>query len=162
MVISRFKHKFYMADSKHGLSMFAARNITNREIITVFKGPLLTSYKQTQTPEHRDHYFQIGINRYQGKMPSRRRPVNHSCNPNSGIIGSMTLIAIRNIKKDEEICFDYSTTMYNDPTRMRCSCEEKDCRHVIKEFKYLPEKIKQKYIKLGIVPKWLLKAIKST
>ncbi len=151
--------KFYTANSKHGLSTFAARNIAKGEIITVFKGPLLTSYKQTQTREHIDHYFQIGVNLYQGKMSSRRRPVNHSCNPNSGIIGSMTLIAIRNIKKDEEICFDYSTTMYNDPSRMKCSCGEKTCRHVIREFRYLPTKIKERYIKLGIVPKWLLKAI---
>ena len=85
-------HKFYIGQSTHGIGVFAARNIKNREIITVFKGPLITSYKQTQTPENKDHYFQIGINLYQGKMPERRRPVNHSCNPNSGIIGSATLL----------------------------------------------------------------------
>ena len=159
MTNSRSAHKFYTEQSKQGLSTFAARNIKNGEIITVFKGPLLTSYKQTQTPEHKNHYFQIGVNLYQGKMPSRRRPVNHSCNPNSGIMGSATLIAIKNIKKGKEICFDYSTTMYNDPTRMRCNCGARTCRHIVKEFKYLPKKTKLRYIKLGIVPEWLLKAI---
>ena len=152
-------HKFYIGKSKYGLGTFAARDIANREVITVFKGPLLTSYNQAQTPEHRDHFFQIGINIYQGKMPERRRPVNHSCNPNSGIIGRMTLIAIKKIKKGKEITFDYSTTMYNDPSKMRCKCGEKNCRHVIKEFKYLPEKTKQRYIKLGIIPKWLLEVV---
>ena len=127
--------KKILNQATHGIGVFAARNIKNREIITVFKGPLITSYKQTQTPENKDHYFQIGINLYQGKMPERRRPVNHSCNPNSGIIGSATLIAIKNIKKDEEICFDYSTTMYDDPTKMKCECGERNCRHVIKESK---------------------------
>ena len=154
-------HKFYIGNSKHGLGMFVARDIANREVITVFKGPLLTSYKLTQTPEHKDHFFQIGVGLYQGKMPGRRRPVNHSCNPNSGIMGRMTLIAIRKIKKGEEICFDYSTTMYDDPSRMRCNCGARECRHVIREFKYLPESTKEKYIELKIVPKWLLKAIKT-
>ncbi|MGD0510915.1 MAG: hypothetical protein ABSA33_03680, partial [Candidatus Micrarchaeaceae archaeon] len=38
-------------------------------------------------------------------------------------------------------------------------CGAKICRHVIREFKYLPKQTKQNYIKLGIVPKWLLKAL---
>lgn len=152
--------KFYIAESKRGMGVFAARRIKNRERIMVFKGPSIT-WKEARTPFHKDHYFQVWINLYQGKMPARRRPVNHSCNPNAGIIGKMTLIAIRSIRKNEEITFDYSTTMYNDPSRMKCSCNERNCRHIIREFRTLPGKTKQRYIKLGIVPKWLLNAIKS-
>ncbi len=150
--------KFYIAESNYGIGTFASRLIKKGEKIMIFKGPLIT-HEQTKTPEHKDHFFQIGVNSYQGKMPTRRRPVNHSCNPNAGIIGRMTLVAIHNIKKDEEITFDYSTTMYNDNSRMKCSCGSKNCRRIIREFRYLPERTKQEYIKFGIVPKWLIKAL---
>ena len=153
------KHsKFYVKNGKHGLGCFASRFIRKKERIMVFKGPLIT-YAQTKTKEQKEHYFQIGPESFQGKAPLRRRPVNHSCNPNAGIIGSETLIAIRNIKKGEEITFDYSTTMYNDPATLRCSCGSRQCRDIIKEFRYLPEKTQQKYIEIGVVPKWLLKAL---
>lgn len=39
------------------------------------------------------------------------RTFNHSCNPNSFIKGKNELVALRDIKKGEEITFDYSTTM---------------------------------------------------
>ena len=155
------KHaKFYVKNGKHGLGCFASRFIRKGERIMVFKGPLIT-YAQTKTKEHKDHYFQIGPKSFQGKAPLRRRPVNHSCNPNAGIIGSETLIAIRNIKKGEEITFDYSTTMYNDSAILRCSCGSRQCRHIIKEFRYLPEKTQLKYMEIGVVPKWLRLRLKS-
>ena len=36
---------------------------------------------------------------------------NHSCDPNTGVHGKSTLIALRTIKKGEEVTFDYSTTV---------------------------------------------------
>jgi hypothetical protein len=150
--------KFYIAKSKHGIGCFASRPIKKGERIMLFKGPKIT-YAQTKTPFHRDHYFQVGPNSFEGKTPNRRRPVNHSCNPNSKIIGREMLTAIHNIRKGEEITFDYSTTMYNDSATFRCRCGERSCRHVIREFRYLPEKTKYAYIKLGMVPKWLLKTL---
>lgn len=85
--------------------------------------------------------------------------INHSCSPNSGIKihgKKAILIAIRNIKKNEEITCDYST-ITNDNWKMKCRCESKNCRKVIKKFKTLPKRLQNKYIKLGIVGNYILK-----
>src|SRR5450755_4210989 len=34
--------------------------------------------------------------------------VNHSCEPNAGILGSVLVVAMRDIEPGEEICFDYA------------------------------------------------------
>ena len=68
--------------------------------------------------------------------------------------------SIKDIKKGEEITWDYSTTMDEDKWEMDCVCQSKNCRKRIKDFKYLPKEIQQKYIKLGIVPDYILENLK--
>ena len=46
--------------------------------------------------------------------------------------------------------------MNEDNWEMNCKCGSKNCRKIIKNFKYLPKKIQQKYIKLKIVPDYNL------
>ena len=86
--------------------------------------------------------------------------INHSCNPNAYVYiknpAQVFLVALKNIKMGQEITFDYSTTMYNDKWIAKCNCKSKLCRGVIKEFKYLPLKIKKKYYKKSILPKYIL------
>ena len=92
-------------------------------------------------------------------MKESSRCINHSCNPNSGLVfkkNKIMLTAIRTIRKYEEITWDYSTTMDEDEWEMDCLCGNKNCRKRIRDFKYLPRRIQQKYIKLGIVPKYIL------
>lgn len=66
---------------------------------------------------------------------------------------------MRDIKKDEECTFDYSTTMDEDDWEMDCSCGSKNCRHQIRDFKYLPKKLQEKYIEMGIIPDYIVKIV---
>jgi len=83
--------------------------------------------------------------------------INHSCNPNSGIKCDKILVSVKNIEKDEQIFYDYSTTMDEDSFTMQCDCREPDCRKIVKDFKYLPAKTREKYLKLGIVQNFIAK-----
>jgi len=47
--------------------------------------------------------------------------------------------------------------MDEDEWEMDCVCKNKNCRRRIRDLKYLPKEIQQKYIELGIVPKYILK-----
>jgi hypothetical protein len=54
--------------------------------------------------------------------------VNHSCNPNAGLSGQIGLVAMRDIKIGEEVCFDYAmcdTMPYDEFT---CGCGSLNCR----------------------------------
>ena len=61
--------------------------------------------------------------------------INHSCNPNLGILqidDNNYLIAIKNIEINEEVTWDYSTSMVNQPQEIKnCRCGSSDCRNKI-------------------------------
>ena len=40
--------------------------------------------------------------------------VNHSCDPNCGIVGSVLLVTMRDVEAGEELCFDYAMTDSDD------------------------------------------------
>ncbi len=153
-----------LGQSKNGKAVFANADFKKGEGIIEFKGKLFT-YKQLPTPydEVDDYYVQIDKNLYMGPSGNLDDFFNHSCNPNSGlkIEGKrVILIATKNIKKGEEVTWDYSTTMDEDDWELDCMCKSKNCRKRIRDFKYLPKEIQQKYIKLGIVPKYILENVK--
>lgn len=48
--------------------------------------------------------------------------INHSCNPNIGMYDCLTLIAIHNIKKGEELLCDYSFWEADENWFLECEC----------------------------------------
>ena len=48
--------------------------------------------------------------------------VNHSCDPNCGIVGSVLLVTMRDVAAGEELCFDYAMTDTDDYDEFECSC----------------------------------------
>lgn len=153
-----------MRQSKLGKAVFANKDFEKGEEIIEFKGQPM---KRRELPKlitrEEDRYIQVGKDKYFGPSGDFDDFLNHSCNPNSGIKikgKRVILIAIKDIKKGEEIMWDYSTTMDEDEWEMGCMCKSKNCRGRIRDFKYLPREIQQKYIKLGIVPKYILNNLK--
>ncbi len=54
--------------------------------------------------------------------------VNHCCEPNAGMRGTLTLVAMRDIQAGEEICFDYAMTDGSDYDEFDCGCGAVFCR----------------------------------
>lgn len=147
--------------SNNGLGVFANRNLEINELVNVFEGNLL-KHEELPHPYLLDRCVQIGKNLYLGLSIGIGDFINHSCNPNCGIKienNKVWLIAIKKILTGEEIGWDYSTTMDEDNWEMICNCGEENCRKRIRDFKYLPEEIQKKYIKLDIVPDYIKEAL---
>lgn len=154
----KITQKYYIADTDVEKGVFAKRQIRKDEIILKFTGPIINS---KQINDRHGKYrggrpLQIEDNKYIG-IEKPGVFINHSCNPNAGIKKNVNLIALKNIKKDDEIRFDYSTTMDEDSWTMKCKCHKKNCRKIIKDFKYLPKNTQGKYLKLGIVQRFIAK-----
>ncbi len=54
--------------------------------------------------------------------------VNHSCNPNAGLSGQIGLVAMRDIKIGEEVCFDYAMCDTMPYDEFECECGSATCR----------------------------------
>jgi len=137
-----------------GSGVFAIRDILKDEIITEFNGPLIRIEQMEGIPkEVWDHLLNVGANEYIiAREPGVR--TNHSCDPNAGIIKDVFLVAMRNIKKDEEVTFDYSITIV-DNWNLQCMCGSPLCRQVIGKYRDLPDGLKKKYEKY--TPEWIKK-----
>ena len=126
-----------------------------------FKGPVV-SIKDLPNPyiAENDYYLQIEENLFMGPSGELDDYVNHSCEPNSGIkfdTDCIKLVAIAPVAPGHQITFDYSTTMHNFDWEMNCACGSNKCRRQVKNFIELPEETQARYVKLGIVPDYILK-----
>ena len=70
--------------------------------------------------------------------------LNHSCNPNCGIRGSITIVAMRDIEEGEEITIDYAMAESSD-YEMKCDCKSVLCRKAITGNDYKIEALQERY-----------------
>jgi len=79
--------------------------------------------------------IQIGDDLFIGPMTPEEREasmmcLNHSCEPNLGIVGQIEFRAMRRIAVGEELTFDYGTGD-DDDWSMNCQCGSKTCRGMV-------------------------------
>ncbi len=75
---------------------------------------------------------------------------NHSCEPNCGFKGQIFLVAMRPIRKGEEVTFDYAMVVSESVSsnivfEMHCRCQTKSCRRIITENDWKLPLLQQKY-----------------
>jgi len=147
--------KFQIENCKFGKGLFAEVDIKKEEEILRFTGDLV-SFEQAVTKDLKNQGdpLQVGKNIYIN-LEEPGRFVNHSCSPNAGIKNDFILVALKDIRRGEEIYFDYSTTMDEDFWVMQCECGNANCRNIVKDFKYLPSKVKRKYLDLNVVQQFI-------
>ena len=128
---------------KKGKGIFALKDIKKGEEILYFTGEVVEVEDESKYPEHiRDHWHPI--DEKNGKkvyiLPeSPWKYMNHSCEPNAGVKNDRYLVAIKNIKKRDEINIDYST-LFLEGWKMECKCGSKNCRKIISTFDKLSKK----------------------
>lgn len=128
--------KLYVRQSgQHGNGVFAADSIREGEPIIVFSGPVL----HRSEVDFNGYHLQIGQTLYLGPSGIVDDYINHSCQPNSGFRGGLTLFALRDIATDEELTWDYSTAIdEEDFAGFPCACGAPDCRGLVRSFRHLP------------------------
>jgi uncharacterized protein len=134
----------YIAQSKFGRGIFAARNISAGEKILEYVGHII-SQAEIIARGDTGNPLQIDDDAYLDLKPPGIF-TNHSCQPNAGIKQDRWLVALTAIKTGEEIYFDYSTSMWEDIWTMECACESVQCRKIIRDFYLLPEALQQHYL----------------
>ncbi|MDX1709350.1 MAG: SET domain-containing protein-lysine N-methyltransferase [Desulfobacterales bacterium] len=160
MLLFIIMRKLELKNCAHVKGVFTKQPLTAGEEILQFDGPVVGSQDLPDPYTAKtDYYLQIGENLFMGPSGKIDDYVNHSCQPNCGIkfdVDAIKLVAIVPINAGHQITFDYSTTMHNATYKMKCACGLKKCRRRVKNFVELPAEIQARYIKLGIVPRYLL------
>lgn len=155
------KKELQVKKSAHGKGVFAKKNFKQDQTILQIKGKLVTCYEDDNlSEEDRSNTFRFDDEYFLSPKGMLGNYFNHACEPNSKVVkkdNKLFLVAIAPICKGEEIVFDYSTILASDDTwEMECHCDAKTCRGIVKQFRTLPKKLREKYLSLGMVPTHIL------
>lgn len=158
-------NNFIIGKNHLGKAVFAARVFKPGDVIVKFEGNIVTKDAiPTNLAGVDDRFVQVGIDTYLGPSGDADDFINHSCDPNAGLKFSplgIILVAIKDINIGEEITWDYSTTLYDNPWKMVCHCGAQECRKVIGDFMLLDPVIQQKYRMLDIIPPYIKEYMES-
>ena len=154
------KPKVYVDVCPLGRGVFARVPIEPREIILFVTGPVVSFAESMDLPDEGENTVQIEQDAYVDPLfPGRF--LNHSCEPNAGIVSETCLIALRQIKPGEEIRYDYSTALLERFWSLDCNCGAATCRSTVGDFDNLPPKTQHRYLELGIVQPFIVSALKT-
>ena len=118
------------------LGLYAAKDIKNGEKVIQYKGKVITRKEAEENPKYDNDkaIYLFNLNkRYDldGDFKfNTARLINHSCNPNCEVSGTglkVWVYAIRDIKKGEELTYDYGFGFDEDYKDFPCRCRSKNC-----------------------------------
>jgi uncharacterized protein len=143
-----------------GRGLFADHSYKAGDEILRFEGRTVPAQVVAAMGDEECYMIQIGRDLYlEPQAPGRY--TNHSCAPNAAIKDDYRLVALADIKVDEQICFDYSTTMSEDNWTMECRCGASNCRGTIRDFGELPNELRDRYLEMHVVQSFIVQEARS-
>jgi SET domain-containing protein len=136
--LSYLSPKTEVRESKiHGRGLFATMGIAKDEIVAVKGGHIVDrkTLRERITPRLGPVEIQIGQDLFIAPVTDEERELsmlysNHSCNPNLGVRGEITFVAMRDIRVGEELTHDWATTD-DDEYSVECECGAANCRKIL-------------------------------
>ena len=135
--------------------LYAATNIKKDTKIIEYKGKIIT-VKETETNPKFDNDKAIYLFNLNKKYDldgdfkyNTARLINHSCDPNCEVDGvglKLWIYALKDIKKNEELTYDYGFSFDKDYKDFPCKCGAKKCVGFIvnSQSRWKNQKIKKK------------------
>jgi SET domain-containing protein len=140
--------------TKYEIGTFAKNDIKKGETLIIQGGYVIPLKEEENLPdEFNDNGIQITPDLVLSICEKDKiggiNYVNHSCNANAGFHGQIFIVAMRDIKKGEEITIDYVMTLHRSknasPYKMKCLCGLKDCRGYITDNDWKIPSLQKKY-----------------
>jgi len=89
---------------------------------------------------------QVSDNEHIELLPEYLECINHSCEPNCFFDTTrLELVALKDIKEDEELTFFYPSTEWDMDQAFKCVCGNKNCIGLVKGARYLSAENIAKY-----------------
>ena len=121
----------------HGRGLFARAAIAQDEVVAVKGGHIVDgkTLREKITPVLGPVEIQIDDDLFIAPVSEEERDLsmlysNHSCNPNLGMRGEITFVAMRHIHTDEELTHDWAMTD-DDDYSVECNCGAASCRRIL-------------------------------
>ena len=121
----------------HGRGLFATVDIAREEIVAVKGGHIVDreTLRREIAPRLGPVEIQIDDDLFIAPVTNEERELsmlysNHSCQPNLGLRGEITFVALRDIRAGEELTHDWAMTD-DDDYSVECKCGAPNCRKIL-------------------------------
>jgi uncharacterized protein len=135
----------------HGRGLFARAAIAQDEVVAVKGGHIVDgkTLREKITPVLGPVEIQIDDDLFIAPVSEEERDLsmlysNHSCNPNLGMRGEITFVAMRHIHTDEELTHDWAMTD-DDDYSVECNCGAASCRRILTGKDWQRPDLQQRY-----------------
>ena len=118
-------------DVTGGNAVIARDVIEPGELIAVWSGRIIAAEELDElAPEIRRHTVQVEEGLYLASLSADEPPdfINHSCEPNAGLDGQITIVAIQRIRPGDEVTIDYAMCDGTAYDEFDCACGSRACR----------------------------------
>lgn len=143
---NRETETLYLAQSTiEGTGLYAKQNFKKGDVIDVLTG---TKYRKLNKDVHDVLGNERWIKLDRKLVVDPAFPfshINHCCEANAGILDKGIFVAIKSIKKGEEVTFDYAIQEDDARWFMKCTCGAKNCRGYVRSVHFIPLKQFRKY-----------------
>jgi len=137
-----------MATASTGFGSVAVESIATGEVVAAFGGrcvtraefDLLPASQQVRSLQIDDELFLAGA-----PEPEPADFINHSCEPNCVLSGSVILVAARDISAGDAITYDYATSDGSDYDEFECACGSASCRGKITGHDWMLPELQLRY-----------------
>jgi len=131
----------------NGNGLFADEDIKKGEFIQYITGRRVKriAINKNDGYEEMKNWYGVGRSIWIDPEGTQFAYLNHSCEPNSAIGGTKSLIAMEDIKAGDEISIDYSITDPDPFWEMECACKKISCRKIIRSIEHVPTSVFKKH-----------------
>jgi hypothetical protein len=134
--------------SGKGYGTIVSEPISAGEVVAAFGGRCVTRLEFDLLPiSQQVRSVQIDEDLYMAGAPEPEPAdfINHSCDPNCVLTGSVVLVAARHIAVGDELGYDYATTDGSDYDEFECSCGAAACRGKISGHDWMLPELQLRY-----------------
>ena len=135
----------------HGRGLFAKADIAKGEIVAVNGGHIVDreTLRREITPTLGPVEIQIDDDLFIAPVNDDERELsmlytNHSCEPNIGLRGEITFVAMRDVSAGEELTHDWAMTD-DDDYLVECNCGARNCRKTLTGKDWQRPELQKKY-----------------
>jgi hypothetical protein len=131
-----------------GWGSFAVEHIAAGETVAAFGGWMVPgTVLATLSADRQSRSIQVDTDLYlvSGETPEAGDMLNHSCEPNCGVLGQTLIVAMRDIAPGQELCFDYAMCDASDYDEFRCRCGQPNCREIVTGADWRDSGLQEKY-----------------
>ncbi|MDQ3233123.1 MAG: SET domain-containing protein-lysine N-methyltransferase [Pseudobdellovibrionaceae bacterium] len=125
-----FNPSLLVENKSHGLGVFAAQNFVIGDRLAIFEAEFVEyPTRYTIQVDNRKHLVTEG---------NLGAFLNHSCDPNARFVAeTLEIIAVKPIKKGEEVTFNYLSSEWEMASPFQCQCGSDDCHGSVQGFRHL-------------------------